>query len=170
MLNRLCLICSKEFSVKKRSSRVLHCSGDCARITQRRKVSISLKAFYKKHPEKIRRGTDYASHIGEKIKRKSRSKGVRATKYSSILEFSSRTVQKIIKRLNLGCSNCGWKEAACDIHHINGRKIQNANEHKNLSLLCPNCHRLAHKGKLRKEDLKNLEEIFPDNWTEKYYA
>jgi len=43
-----------------------------------------------------------------------------------------------------GCSRCGWKEGTCDIHHINGRKVDNFDELWNLSYLCPNCHRIAH--------------------------
>jgi predicted HNH restriction endonuclease len=42
--------------------------------------------------------------------------------------------------------------------------------HNNLSLLCPNCHRMAHEGKLKKENLKNLNSTLPDNWKESYYG
>jgi predicted HNH restriction endonuclease len=88
----------------------------------------------------------------------------------SIWELSSRTVQKIIKRLGLGCSSCGWDKGSCDIHHIEGRKITDPHNHKNLTLLCPNCHRLVHEDKIKKEDLKTFEEILPDNWMDSYYG
>lgn len=86
----------------------------------------------------------------------------------SILDVSSRTVSKILKRLGLGCSNCGWNMASCDIHHINGRSIDNADRHTNLTLLCPNCHRLAHEGVLTK--FTNLKDYIGDRWLDYYYG
>ena len=48
----------------------------------------------------------------------------------------------------LGCSNCKWNEAACDIHHVIERVNGGTDEFNNLAYICPNCHRLAHSGKL----------------------
>ena len=33
-----------------------------------------------------------------------------------------------------------------DTHHIEGRKIPNYNHKSNLADVCPNCHRIIHKG------------------------
>ncbi len=90
--------------------------------------------------------------------------------FKSIFELSSRTVQKILKRLKLGCSECGWDKATCDIHHIDGRKIEDADNHKNLVLLCPNCHRLVHEGKIEKDKLIRLNNYLPKNWKDFYYG
>lgn len=84
----------------------------------------------------------------------------------SILEVSKRTTSKIIKRLNIVCSNCGWNEAHGDIHHIHHKAKGGSDDHSNLSYLCPNCHRLAHVGKLIK--FVTLEEQIGDRWKEAY--
>jgi hypothetical protein len=88
----------------------------------------------------------------------------------SILDLAKRTVSKIFKRMKVGCSNCGWSEGTCDLHHIRGRKIENANDHNNLTLLCPNCHRLAHEKKIPIEKIKTLEQHIGDIWKTFYYG
>ena len=86
----------------------------------------------------------------------------------SIKELSTRTVTKIIskmlldKNLNFGCSNCSWNETIGDIHHIKGRKIENADDLTNLCYLCPNCHRKVHKKMIDK--LISLNEQIGDKW------
>lgn len=88
----------------------------------------------------------------------------------TILELSSRTASKVVQKmlddptLNFGCSNCGWNDTVGDIHHINGRKIENADDPSNLSYLCPNCHRKAHKGLILKKDLITFKEQVGDAW------
>ena len=86
----------------------------------------------------------------------------------SILELPGRTVTKILKRLGIGCSVCGWNEDVCDVHHIRGRKIENADAHENLTYICPNCHRLAHKGKIAVESLVTLSAYVGEKWIECY--
>ena len=75
----------------------------------------------------------------------------------NILSVSSRTVRKIIKRLiekeKLSCCICGWNNGTGDLHHINGRKVNDSDSDKNLSYLCPNCHRLVHQNKISKDKL-----------------
>lgn len=99
---------------------------------------------------------------------RNRSAGIR--KPTSIFEVSRRTMCKIITRLGIGCSNCGWDESTGDIHHIQGRKIENADAHTNLSYLCPNCHRLVHTHKIAKENLITLEQQIGDRWKEYYFG
>lgn len=98
------------------------------------------------------------------------SKGKFYGDIKSILDVSTRTAHKIIKRIGLGCCVCGWNESTCDIHHINGKKVENFNGHWNLTLLCPNHHRMFHTKKLKKEDVKTLDEYFPKNWNNFYYG
>lgn len=95
---------------------------------------------------------------------------VRSLELLSILDISSRTMRKIFIRLGIGCSNCGWSEASCDVHHINGRKIENADSHNNLCYLCPNCHRLVHSGKLDKSNLITLADQIGDRWKDYYFG
>lgn len=55
-----------------------------------------------------------------------------------------------LNNLKLGitneCSNCKWNLTICDIHHIIEKCNGGSDEIDNLTILCPNCHRLAHKG------------------------
>ncbi len=115
-----------------------------------------LKKYYEKNPHKRKENAIKGS------------KGKYYGRISSILDVSKRTSHKILKRLNLGCSICGWNEAPCDIHHINGKKVKDANQHWNLTLLCPNHHRLAHNKKIN--NLISLEKYFPQNWNDFYYG
>ncbi len=82
----------------------------------------------------------------------------------NILSLSSRTCQKILKRAKIKCAICGWDKTTLDIHHINGKKIEDPHNHKNLVSLCPNCHRLAHENKIEKSKLleKSLFFLFED--------
>lgn len=90
----------------------------------------------------------------------------------NIMETSPRTVRKILKRLNekekIGCSRCGWIEGTGDIHHIYGKKIENFNHPKNLTYLCPNCHRLFHEKKIKPNELISFYDQIGDKW-KKYY-
>lgn len=89
----------------------------------------------------------------------------------SIFDCSSRTVTKILRRLEkMHCSRCSWNEGSCDVHHIRGRKIDDPHQHSNLTVICPNCHRLAHEGKITPEELVNLDEFIGDAWKQAYYG
>lgn len=75
------------------------------------------------------------------------------------LEFSSissRTITKIVQRANMKCGNCGWNECTCDIHHIISTAVGGSDSLSNLTYLCPNCHRKAHRGLI---DIERLNEI-----------
>ena len=43
------------------------------------------------------------------------------------------------------CAVCGWDKDNCDLHAINNGEVKIGN----LVSLCPNCHRLLHRGKLK---------------------
>jgi uncharacterized Zn ribbon protein len=141
----MCKMCKKEFL--GREGRVF-CSKSCG---------IAYNG--------ILRGLTHSEKIGETTKGKYRGKDV-----PSIWLLSKRTVHKTIKRMKLGCSRCSWDEGTCDIHHINGRKIDDPHNHENLTLICPNCHRLAHEGKVEKSSLITLKDYLPNNWLDYYYG
>ncbi len=44
------------------------------------------------------------------------------------------------------CSVCGWDKATCDIHRILSGKNGGKYVTNNVIVLCPNCHRLVHRG------------------------
>lgn len=104
----------------------------------------------------------------EELKKRSAKSYSIKKEIKSIYDVSSRTAKKILNRLNIGCSNCGWNEASCDTHHIIEKNNGGSNDHSNLTYLCPNCHRLAHYGKIPK--YITLEEQIGDKWKEFYYS
>lgn len=163
--NHKCQCCCKQFSTRNKNPKF--CSLSCAAThnnhrrfvsdEQKRKVSERLQQYWKDHPEK-RKQADTATQKGKH------------KKPSSILELSKRTVSKICYRLNIECSSCGWDKEICDIHHIIPRGQGGSDDHSNLAYLCPNCHRLAHKGKLSQEDLIRLDQYIGDEWKDYYYG
>lgn len=91
---------------------------------------------------------------------------------TTLYDLSSRTVAKILKRMNLPCSFCGWHvdNVICDIHHIIEKKNGGSNEHTNLSYICPNCHRLVHSNKIKPSDLITLHDYIGDEWKKYYFV
>ena len=85
---------------------------------------------------------------------------------NNIYEVSSRTRCKILKRMIQSCSNCGWNKSSCDLHHIIPRSRGGSNDHTNLTILCPNCHRLAHENKIT--SFVSLQEQIGDSWKQHY--
>ena len=92
-------------------------------------------------------------------------------KITSIKELSKRTITKILERANKGCSICGWNESTCDIHHIIPKAKGGNNEHNNLIIVCPNCHRIIHT--LNKYSTEFLQEHSMEkefyNWRDFYH-
>ena len=171
-----CKNCNKKIEITKREDkRKCFCNLSCAatynnkkkgslKDQHKNKISESLKKFYKNNPDKILKGYEHSVTVGEAIR------GRYNKKIKSIYDVSTRTIQKILKRIGIGCCICGWNESTCDIHHINGRKIENCNDHSNLTILCPNCHRKTHDKLVDKNKLTPLTEILPNNWQDFYYG
>ena len=86
----------------------------------------------------------------------------------NIFDMSRRTKCKVIKRLNIGCSQCGWNKASGDLHHIIERCNGGTDDHSNLTYVCPNCHRLAHDGLIT--EFVTFEKQVGDSWKEHYFA
>lgn len=71
--------------------------------------------------------------------------------YDNKCEFHHRSLKGnvIAKHIvgrqdNTRCERCGWDEAPCDRHRLSQALGYEAG---NVIVLCPNCHRLAHKRK-----------------------
>lgn len=94
----------------------------------------------------------------------------------SILDVSKRTAIKILRRMNLPCSCCGFyiEGVSLDVHHIHPRSLGGDNSMSNLTYICPNCHRLAHFNvNLLKTPLISIEEYLKrigKNWLDYYYG
>lgn len=174
---KTCLFCQKEIIITKRweKTKKFCCQSCSARYynafrsppteEHKAKIRISVKKFWDEHPEKKKKPVDWPKKVGAFTKGQFKGATV-----ETLLQLSKRTVSKIFKRLNVGCSRCGWNEASCDIHHIYGRKIEHANSHVNLTYLCPNCHRLFHCRKIGPQDVKNLQVYIGESWREVYYG
>lgn len=170
-LEKNCLQCNKLFNASH--SRVKCCSQACVKLyraihcptTEQKKknISLSLKNYYKTNKTKTQ-GEKHSKAVGMS------TKGTTGKIPNSLLELSSRTVRKILKRLNIGCCRCGWNKGTCDLHHIEGKKIPNADSHSNLTYLCPNCHRLFHEKKINKNDILTLEMQVGTTWKDYYYG
>lgn len=187
--NKVCLYCSTEFVCKDKRRKFCNCScasshtGKNKVVKQSTKDKIS-KSLIEKHKcevytKKISDGLKlhYKNNPESKLSREVATKqGIESSlgKHNrdpqSLMDLSKRTVSKILKRLNIGCCVCGWNEALCDIHHIYGRKIENADDHKNLAYLCPNCHRKFHRKKIGISELVTLDVYIGDKWKSVYYG
>ena len=173
-INKICKNCGTEFVTRERNPQ--YCSKSCAvRVNnskrgpmseeQKKKISESLKKIYTKQPERLSRGQKHAQAVAKYTRGK-----YREYPPESILKLSRRTVGKIFKRMKLECSICGWNECVCDIHHINGRNIDNADSHKNLTYVCPNCHRKIHNNLINQKNIVDLEQYIGDKWKQFYYG
>lgn len=164
-----CDNCGKEFesSIPRRKGSGTYCSLSCAATkTQqgrkktdeaRRNISEGVKRARAAQRESIPRvcaacgdvfhstrsfRKDRPIHCDKCRRNVAHAKDVSSVK--SIKEFSSRTVANLLRRGRCACAMCGWNEAACDVHHIVSRKNKGGDEHTNLIVLCPNCHRKVH--------------------------
>jgi hypothetical protein len=148
------------------------CSIKCARgfSTKEKRLEINEKVSKKLS------GSNYGGLTKQQfIQRKIASDHAsyeRETEITSLYDLSKRTVAKIMRRLELPCSNCGWyvENVVGDIHHIVERKNGGSDEHINLTYVCPNCHRMIHSNKINSNTLVNLEDYIGDSWKEFYYV
>lgn len=170
-----CLNCKKEFLPKKENQK--YCCFKCScenksentkalweNVEYRNKVEESLRKAWFDKRDNFSCGEKHSKIMG-KI-----TKGKYKGEIKSIHDVSRRTIKKIFYRLKISCCICEWNEDICDIHHINGKKIDDYDNHNNLTYICPNCHRLVHSGKIEKNKLKTLNEILPENWVDFYYG
>lgn len=165
--------CAKPFTAK--DYRQKYCGLPCAgavnskgRVSStetREKQRLARVAFYKAHPNPQKGSSVHAQAVGKGTRGKHRPQ-----QPATLMELSSRTVRKILQRLNPGCSRCGWREGIGDLHHINGRKVPDPNGHWNLTYLCPNCHRVAHVKKLSNGELVSVATQLGSTWVEVYYG
>ena len=161
----VCGSCQQPFSTFDKRAKYNNKNRGPMSNEQRQKITESLKKYFHDHPNKICRGDVQAKKV---------AKGTRG-KYHTyppdyILSLSTRTVRKILARLSMPCSRCGWNEAVGDIHHIHGRKGLDPDNHKNLAYLCPNCHRLVHAKKIAPAELVSFESWVGDKWKQYYYG
>lgn len=185
---KYCERCGKEHDGSYGSGRF--CSQSCANTryvsdAQKKKTRLTVKAAFEKHFQdgckcekcgKVFHSKDYSRKLcfdcqPTTIKH---TKGKESP--TSILDVSLRTVSKIIKRMELPCSCCGFfvKGVMFDIHHISPKSKGGTNNMDNLAYICPNCHRIAHTdSSLLVKPLVSLEQQLKErgkDWKDYYYG
>lgn len=183
MLVRQCALCGQETSNQKYCSR--RCAASVNNKGRQRNPSKSrictrcgTKFFFhgkvrsrlcescRGHKKITKKVTRHCSICGSSLKRGQ----ITCTRQCLIVRLKNNLVQNMDKRRSLvirsllnelrcdiGCSRCGWNEASLDFHHIHGRRVENPHGYWNLTLLCPNCHRLAHQSNFDSSTLMTLD-------------
>ena len=174
----ICKHCQNDFI--KKDSRQIFCNIVCVNKhnhTGKKKGNLSDETKEKIRRSVLARKRYNVNEMEDEIREKHFQKVIKHSKGKyrdylpeSILQLSSRTIRKIFKRMKLPCSRCGWNEAVCDLHHIKGKKILDANNHTNLTYLYPNCHRLFHCKIIGVEDVINLKDYIGETWGKFYYG
>lgn len=167
-----CENCDKEHDGSYGTGRF--CQTKCARgfstKIKRQEINqkVSTKLLGKKFPDRPK--LSEIDILKRKEERKFSSYNSKV-ELSSILDVSSRTSRKILIRMKLPCTACGWyiEGVGCDIHHIVPRSSGGSNDHSNLAYICPNCHRLVHSGLIKSEDLVSFQDIVGDDWKQFYF-
>ena len=108
-----------------------------------------------------------------------RRAGLTSEVRNKIVERGKRKSKRhpgLLSAFETKCAICGWSipqwrpgyehcehSGGCEVHHIVPISQGGTEESRNLILLCPNCHKMAHVGLITKEELslytKTDEEI-----------
>lgn len=145
---KICSWCYKEFLVENREVNRgggKFCSRTCsANYGNLYKHPITkICKFCEKQYETNSKKSLYCSKLC--ITHAKRSRTIKAgSKYIN----RSTLQRRIIKKLgpsNFKCFICNWNEAMCDIHHIKPKSLGGSSNFSNLTVLCPNHHRLAER-------------------------
>lgn len=161
----ICEKCGKEFSEDWRKypkGKARFCSIKCS----------NSRIHTKETKEKISKSLSKEGSKKSLLKAKQKHASfLRKIEAITITDISKRTISKIVKRMNLKCSNCGWyvEGAVGDIHHILEVKNGGTDDMSNLTYLCPNCHRMVHSGVLSPDKLIGLQDYVGDSWKDYYY-
>ena len=190
-----CIECGNDFTSREREAKF--CSRSCSakynnknRIQNsdtRCKISLGVKKYHSEN-ENVKNIRTYSykckkcgqDFITSKKVKKDRNAHCDTCKrrtshlqdlsnIDTLLKLSKRTVSKVLKRMGLGCSICGWDLCMCDVHHIIPRKKGGSNQHENLTYLCPNCHRMIHNGLIKIEKVISMANYVGDKW-KMYYG
>lgn len=148
----ICKECGEPFNAELRETRrgnAKFCSRSCSMkyINAHRKFH-ELKCHFDQCQKQYKSKNSNSLYCSDQCSRKARN--LRST--GSIRNGRNklkRAVIAITGETGFQCFICGWHEDSCDIHHIVPRNKGGTNDLSNLSVLCPNHHRLADRKKLK---------------------
>lgn len=192
----ICETCGKEIledwrkDRKSRKTPLRFCSRACSNkrtLTeeQKKKISFTIKQqklrFFEKGItcelcNKVFHTNDYSRKLCYNCLPKTKRFAIVEKVPESILDCSKRTVSKIMRRMDMPCSCCGFfvKGVVWDFHHIIPRKIGGKDDMSNITYICPNCHRIAHTDtSLLVSKLISVEQQLKNcgkNWLDFYYG
>jgi hypothetical protein len=145
-IQKICKWCNKEFLADSREVNrggAKFCSLSCsANFTNLYKVEILKTCKFCEHPYKTKSKTSlYCSKTCTNKARRARS--VKSGNQGTHRGALQRKVIKILGLSEFKCFICNWNESFCDIHHIKPKASGGSDDLDNLTVLCPNHHRLA---------------------------
>lgn len=150
-----CLFCKQEFEADTKElnrGNAIYCSLSCCRKHQNQ--LLPLKNCNCVMCDKL--------FVSINTKAKYCSKTCKSKYYRFLIQTQANGTRRIQRMLlHFPCMRCNWQEGPRDVHHIIHVSEGGKNEINNLITLCPNCHRLAHRNLLSKEELIKILK----NWT-----
>lgn len=116
-----------------------------------RKIDIPKKTLKDLYVEKKLTITEVAEKIGcsrSTVNRRLKENNINRRRAKDYRENNSESHLRR-KIQNKPCKKCGWNKDVCDVAHLKPKKDGGEYKESNLIPLCPNCHRLFDKGKLK---------------------
>lgn len=150
-----CGHCRKPIIVRPhrlRKTGVAYCSKDCAVIGRTTYKTIPCDGCgkpIKRQPWQLARNEK--SYCSRKCYPHTKLTGSTSPHWKG----GSRAYARTLKGPDPYCAICGWNRAALDIHHIIPVAKGGSHTGDNLVVLCPNDHRLADRGILSEQELRD---------------
>lgn len=186
------LYCSAECRLKAHEKICETCGNSFQHLAKRRFCSLKCSSARKRKPgsgnstclycgnsfhNRYQKDRKYCSRKCSVTVNQGESHGVRihgsrkgTTRAQSIWEIPPSVRSRIVKKMKLACSRCGWNKTNGDFHHICGRKINDPHCQRNLCYLCPNCHREAGQNLIPQEELVPFSGYVGMKWKEFYFG
>jgi hypothetical protein len=162
----VCRNCGREYRPRRHAGRRKFCSRACANRAHSRAVRENAQAYRAGRSAVVRQGCGKTFHVA-------RHRSASARYCSKACLFVHRFAPKSGERDRAGSNNLhaardsarkhlGEKSLLCgfdvfvETHHILARRDGGTNRIENLSLLCPNHHKMAHLGLVAPAELTRL--------------
>lgn len=151
---KTCLFCDGPIISRgpARDAKVIYCSRACLRANEQRRNREAGRAPITKPCEECGKLFTYyasmrpnAAYCSQACK--GRGNGRQLTGRIQNKFHRNSTFRKSMRRFfHDRCSICGWDEAPCDVAHIVSRKDGGDDALDNVTMLCPNHHRMFDLG------------------------